>query len=401
MAKIKILSVREITTKPNGYYADGGNLFLRVRDDSRVWMFRYKQSGKQISIGLGATHTRNVTEAREIAELMRKAIANGEDPACVLSTPNEPYVMTFKECAIALIESKRPSWRNAKHAMQWSNTLEQYAYPLIGHKRPADVTLSDIKTILSSLWETKTETASRLRMRIEAVLTYAIVMEQSDRRNPARWKDNLDMILPSPQKIKKTKHFPAAPYNDVPRIMSELRNKNCISAYCLRFTILTAARSGEARGALWSEISENLRVWTIPEERMKSGREHAVPLCDEVVEILKIMYQWRIDNNERVFPGGRGGGLLSDVAVNKTLHKVAPAVTTHGFRSAFRIWGAETTATPSAVLELALAHVNQNRVEAAYQRSDLFERRRELMVAWGSYCGSIGNIVQLDAGRVA
>lgn len=400
MAKIKILSVREITTKPNGYYADGGNLFLRVRDDSRVWMFRYKQSGKQISIGLGATHTRNVAEAREIAELMRKAIANGKDPASVLSTPNEPYVMTFKECAFALIESKRPTWSNEKHAMQWSNTLAQYAYPLIGDKRPADVTLGDIKAILSPLWETKTETASRLRMRIEAVLAYAIVVEQSDRRNPARWKDNLDKILPSPQKIKKPTHFPAASYNDVPRIMSELRNKDCISAYCLRFTILTAARSGEARGALWREISEDLRIWIIPAERMKARREHAVPLCDEVVEILKIMHQWRIDNNEKVFPGGRGG-LLSDVAVNKTLHKVAPAVTTHGFRSAFRIWGAETTATPSAVLELALAHVNQNRVEAAYQRSDLFERRRELMAAWGSYCGSFGEVVQLRREKLA
>lgn len=232
-------------------------------------------------------------------------------------------------------------------------------------------------------------------MRLEAVLAYAIVEEQSDRRNPARWKDNLDMILPSPQKIKKPMHFAAAHYSDVPRIMSELRSKNSISAYCLRFIILTAARSGEARGALWSEISKDLTRWTIPAARMKAQREHAVPLCDEAIEILKIMLQWRMNESELIFPGGRGG-LISDVAVNKTLHSVAPNVTTHGFRSAFRIWGAETTATPSAVLELALAHVNQNRVEAAYQRSDLFERRRELMSIWGRFCIQSGNVLSLQ-----
>lgn len=391
MAKIKILSPREVATKPDGYHADGANLFLRVRGDSRVWIFRYKKDGKQVSIGLGATHTRGITEAREVATLMRNAIANNKDPASIL---HKPDVKTFQQCAEALIESKRPSWRNVKHATQWVNTLAQYAYPTIGDKRPEDITLADIKAILLPLWTTKTETASRLRMRLEAVLAYAIVEEQSDRRNPARWKDNLDMILPSPQKIKKSVHFAAAHYSDVPRIMSELRNKNSISSYCLRFTILTAARSGEARGALWSEISKDLKIWTIPASRMKAQREHAVPLCDEAVEILKIMLQWRMNESELIFPGGRGG-LISDVAVNKTLHGVAPNVTTHGFRSAFRIWGAETTATPSAVLELALAHVNQNRVEAAYQRSDLFERRRELMKLWGDFCKSTNHVMAL------
>lgn len=176
--------------------------------------------------------------------------------------------------------------------------------------------------------------------------------------------------------------------------MSELRTKDCMSAYCLRFTILTAARSGEARGALWSEISADFKSWTIPGSRMKAGREHAVPLCDEAIEILKIMKQWRMNEAKLIFPGSRGT-LLSDVAVNKTLHNVAPNVTTHGFRSSFRIWGAETTATPSAVLELALAHVNQNRVEAAYQRSDLFEKRRELMTLWGDFCKSTNHVLAL------
>ena len=394
MAKIKLLTARDITTKPDGYHADGANLFLRVRGDSRVWMFRYKKDGKQISIGLGATHTRNLTEVRDIAAQMRNAIANGEDPASVINKQNETPSMTFKDYAELLIEAKKPTWDNVKHATQWSNTLAQYAYPIIGHKYPADITLADIKAILVPLWNSKTETASRLRMRIEAVLSYAIVDEQSDRRNPARWKDNLDALLPSPHKIKKITHFASAPYNDVPRIMSELRSKDCMSAYCLRFTILTAARSGEARGALWSEISADFKSWTIPGSRMKAKREHAVPLCDEAVEILKIMQRWRMNDAELIFPGSRGT-LLSDVAVNKTLHSIAPNVTTHGFRSSFRIWGAETTATPSAVLELALAHVNQNRVEAAYQRSDLFEKRRELMKIWGDFCKSTNHVMAL------
>lgn len=400
MAKIKILSPRQVTTKPNGYYADGSNLFLRVRDDSRVWIFRYKKDGKQISIGLGSINARSLDEVRDIAALMRNALANGKDPAELIKRP-ESNVPTFKEVALELIEAKRPSWRNAKHAQQWSNTLEQYAYPTIGQKIPADVTLVDIKEILLPLWTTKTETANRLRMRIEAVLDYAAVHDSSDRRNPARWKGNLDMVLPPIRKVKKTTHFASAPYSDVPRIMSELRSKNSLSAYCLRFTILTATRSGEARGALWSEINLEAGVWTIPATRMKAEREHAIPLCAEAIEILKTMQHWQMGNVvNRVFESARGG-LLSDVAVNKTLHSIAPDVTVHGFRSSFRVWGAETTATPSAVLELALAHVNQNRVEAAYQRSDLFERRRELMNAWGSYCNDVGKIVLMMKEKTA
>ena len=324
---------------------------------------------------------------------MRNAIANDNDPAEFV-TQDKSKSMTFKECALALIESKRPSWSNEKHVQQWSNTLAQYVYPSLGDKYPADITLTDVKDVLSPLWTTKTETANRIRMRIEAVLDYAAVHESSDRRNPARWKGNLDKILAAPNKIKKTTHFASAPYSDVPRIMSALRHKDCLSAYCLRLTILTATRSSEARGALWSEICLDKKIWTIPAERMKAKRDHTIPLCDEAIEILQIMMKWRMNNAALVFPGTRGG-LISDVAINKTLHAIASDVTVHGFRSSFRVWGAETTSTPSAVLELALAHVNRNRVEAAYQRSDLFDRRRELMTVWGEYCGTFGEVVQL------
>lgn len=231
-------------------------------------------------------------------------------------------------------------------------------------------------------------------MRMEAVLDYAAVIENSDRRNPARWKGTLDKLFPAPRKIAKRIHFASAPYTDVPHIMFKLREKNTLSAYCLRFIILTAARSMEARSAFWREVDFENKVWRIPAARMKAEREHAVPLCDEAIEILKKMRELQSSTAELVFQGERGG-LLSDVSINKTLHGITSNCTVHGFRSSFRIWGAEMTSTPSAVLELALAHVNQNKTEAAYQRSDLFERRRGLMDAWASFCMSKSNIVFL------
>ncbi len=326
---------------------------------------------------------------------MLNALAGGNDPAALVRVKPPGAAMTFRECAIELIAAKRSGWRSAKHARQWASTLETYAYPVIGDERPADVSLADVKAILLPIWATKTETATRLRQRIEAVLDYAAVHDDDQKRsNPARWRGVLDKVLPPARKVSTRHHHAAAPYSAVPRIMALLRDRNFMSAYCLRFTILTAARSGEARGALWAEIDMEARVWAIPAGRMKANKSHRVPLCDEAMAILATMQQWRHDGSALVFPSPRGG-LLSDVGLNKGLHIVAPDVTTHGFRSSFRDWGAETTAFPSAVLELALAHVNKDKVEAAYQRSDLFERRRELMTAWGSYCGGMGKVIQL------
>jgi integrase len=398
MAKIKLLTARQVETLPAGFHSDGGNLYLRVRDSlARSWVFRYKTAGKVIEIGLGPVADRSLAQAREVAAKMRTAMAEGMDPGTLVRVKRDTSAKTFKEYAKELIASKRAGWRNAKHVQQWENTLEQYANPTLGDKLPSDVTLADVKAILTqrgedklSLWETKTETATRLRQRIEAVLDYAAVHEgDHSRNNPARWKGVLDKVLPAARKVAKKTHHSAAPYADVPAIMASLRDKQSLSAYCLRFTILTAARSGESRGALWSEIDMTSRTWTVPDNRMKAGRVHRVPLCDEAMQILTTMEDWRREDSESVFPGLRGG-LLSDVAVNKTLHAIAPAVTVHGFRSSFRQWGAEATTFPSAVLELALAHVNKDKVEEAYQRSDLFERRRELMAAWGQYCADSG-----------
>ena len=396
MAKtIELITPISVKTLPTGFHADGGNLYLRVKDTgARNWVFRYKVAGKVTELGLGAISSRSLKQAREIANKMRTAVKEGNNPALLVKTKLDTQAKTFKDYALELIEAKRAGWRNAKHAQQWENTLDQFAYPKIGNKLPANISLADVKSILLDMWATKTETAVRLRGRIEAVLDYAIVHEDVDRRNPARWKGNLDKVLPPPKKVTQVIHHPSADYIDVPHIMSRLREKDSTSAHNLRFTILTAARSGESRGALWSEIDMYKKVWTIPAERMKAGREHKVPLCDEAIEILDIMKKWNIKNSNIVFMGGRET-YTTDVAVNKTLHAIIPDVTVHGFRSSYRVWGAETTSTPSAVLELALAHVNQNEVEAAYQRSDLFERRRDLMTAWGNYCKTKGNVVHL------
>lgn len=380
-----IISPNTVKTLPTGFHADGGNLYLRVKDTgARSWVFRYKKAGKAKELGLGSTTSRSLKQARVLASKMRSAIGEGKNPAPLVKEKLDLSVKTFKEWALELIQSKRAGWRNVKHAQQWENTLEQFAYPRLGDKIPADITLADVKGILLPMWTTTTETAVRLRGRIESVLDYAAVHEDADRRNPARWRGNLDKVLPPPKKIAKVKHHPAADYNDVPKIMEALRTKDSLSAYNLRFTILTAARSGESRGALWSEIDIPNKVWTIPAKRMKAEREHKVPLCDEAIEILAMMKKWNVENSEFVFSSRKNS--ISDTAVNKTLHLINPNITVHGFRSSFRVWGAETTLTPSAVLELALAHVNQNEVEAAYQRSDLFERRRDLMTSWGDYC---------------
>ncbi len=321
--------------------------------------------------------------------------AAGTDPAMVIRKPAEDRRQTFEQCASELIEAKRPGWRNPKHAQQWKNTLRDYVHPSIGGKPPVEVTLADVKAILLPLWASKTETAQRVRGRIEAVLDYAAVHGLCDgTRNPARWKGTLDKVLPPPRKVSQVEHHAAAAYGDVPRIVSALNSKAHVSALCLRFVILTACRSSEGRGATWDEIDLAAATWTIPAARMKAGRPHRVPLPPQALAILETMALQRRPSVDRVFPGARDG-LLSDVAMNKTLHGVAPGVTVHGFRSAFRTWCEEQTSAPRSVTEAALAHVNADRVEAAYQRSDLFDRRRELMARWADFCTGLGRVIAL------
>ncbi len=389
------LSPRQVDTLPEGFHSDGGNLYLRVKGGSRAWVYRFKDKGRVRELGLGSVKERKLKSARDLAADLRAAYADGRDPADLLRRDDKPQGMTFQQCAEALIEAKRPGWRNAKHAQQWANTLRDYAYETLGAKDPTAITIADIKAILLPMWATKTETATRVRQRIEAVLDYAAVHDLCDgTRNPARWKGMLDKVLPKPDKVRTKVHHAAAPYADLPRIMAALHDKEHVSALALRFIILTACRSGEGRGAMWDEIDLDAKLWTIPAARMKAAKPHRVPLADDAVAILRTMQEWRREACTLVFPGARGG-LLSDVAVNKTLHSIAPDVTVHGFRSAFRDWAAEQTAFPARVCELCLAHGNPDKVEAAYQRSDLFAKRRELMDAWAKFCGGHGNVMHI------
>jgi integrase len=273
-----------------------------------------------------------------------------------------------------LLQARGAGFAFAPHSVS-GHVAEQYAFPVIGSKPPAEVTLADVKAILLPMWASKTATAQRVRGRIEAVLDYAAVHDLCDgTRNPARWKGMLDKVLPSPRKVATRAHHAAAPYGDVPRIMAALADKAHVSAQCLRFIILTACRSGEARGATWDEIDLGTATWTIPPARMKATRAHRVPLSAPALEIIKTMMALRRPGVDRVFPGARDG-LLSDVAVSLTLHSIAPDVAVHGFRSSFRVWCEEQTSYPRSVTEAALAHVNADKTEAAYQRSDLFDRQ--------------------------
>lgn len=418
MAKINQLTKRAVDTLGAGFHSDGGNLYLRVKDGgARSWVFRYKVAGKVAELGLGPTHTRGLAEARTIAEAMRNALKNGNDPASVLAAKRDPNAMTFRKYAEQLIAEKQAHFKSGKHGKQWPATLEAYAYPVIGDKRPADVTLTDIETILRPIWKTKTETATRVRARIEKVLDYAFVAEGIEKRNPAIYRGNLEHRgFAQPRKVTPVKHHPAAPYADMPAVMAELRPLESTPALALRFTILTWARSTEVRDAHWREIDMARKLWTIPPRRMKAGREHVIPLCAEALEILKVM-RARNPDSEAVFPGAFGG-LLSDVAVNEVLHSlptvkrldaeatakarlnaraddsevVLHGATVHGFRSTARSWGAAKTNFPPFVLELALAHVNKDKVEAAYQRDNVIDTRRELMDEWCAYCRSTARL---------
>ena len=414
MAAINRLTALQVKNLGEGSHSDGGNLYLRVRGNGRRWVFRYKvpkgwpDEGKPVEIGLGSVNSRTLADARKLAARMRAEIEDNRDPALLLKPVAEPEAKTFSDYAAELIESKKSGWRNGKHLAQWPSTLAAYAYPFIGKKRPGAITFSDVQAILTPLWATKTETATRVRQRVEAVIDYAFVVEGIDRRNPARWKGNLDKIFPAPRKVAgKVKHHAAPPWAEVPGIMAKLREKDSTSAAVLRFSILTAARSMEVRAAEWSEIDRDKALWNVPEGRMKGGEAHTVPLSAEALEILdtaaerqraKLREAGSEDDaplTGRVFPGATGG-LLSDVAINKTLHAIMPDITAHGLaRSCFRDWGAEATSFPSAVLEAALAHKNADRVEAAYLRTKFLEKRVELMATWANFLNGGSNVMTL------
>ncbi|MCY0873299.1 MAG: tyrosine-type recombinase/integrase [Acidithiobacillus caldus] len=386
MAQIHKLTARKVETAGPGTYPDGGNLYLRVRSTgSRAWVLRYVTNGKAREIGMGSLDVLSLAEARNKAEAMRKAVAAGTDPVHVIRPPEERKPRTFQEVAHETIEALRPGWRNPKHAQQWANTLRDYAFPAFGAKPVADVTVDDVLRVLSPIWTSKTETATRLLQRIEAVLdrAAALVDRDRDRVNPATWKGNLEHLLPKAQKVKKRQHFAALPYSQLPVLMASLRKKQTVGALCLRVIVLTACRSNEIRGLQWDEIDMTAKTLTIPASRTKTGKAHTVPMSAEVVEIIERMAA--LGTVGTVFPNNKGRP-LSDVAVTKALRQFHPTATVHGMRSAFRDWAGDKTHHARETIESCLAHALDS-VEAAYRRGDAIEKRRAVMDDWARFLG--------------
>lgn len=378
-------------SKP-GLYSDGGGLYLQVaKGASKSWIFRFMIAGKSRYMGLGSIDTFSLREARERAKEARKLVADGIDPIdarrerVVAARADDAKLVSFSQAAERYIKAHEAGWKNPKHADQWRNTLATYAYPIIGPLSVAKVDTAHIMQIIEPIWTEKTETASRVRGRIESVLDWATARRYRTGENPARWRGHLDKLLPARSKVKKVRHHPAMLYTDLPAFMQRLRALDSISAKALEFTILTAVRTSEAIGATDAEFDLATKVWTVPAERMKANRPHRVPLSDRVLEILKTTP--REANSPYVFPGAKRGRPLSNMAMLELLQGMqgTEGLTVHGFRSTFRDWAAERSTFPREIAEAALAHVLKDKTEAAYQRGDLLEKRSKLMVAWAGF----------------
>lgn len=380
--------------KDRGLYSDGGGLYLQVTPAGvKSWLFRYMRNGKARGMGLGPLYVVSLAEARVKAHECRRLLHEGVDPLDAKRQKTdaerleEAKMLTFQQCATKYIVNHKAGWKNAKHADQWTNTLATYAYPLIGEIPVAMVSLPLIIKILEPIWTTKTETASRLRGRMEAVLDWATVSGFRSGDNPARWKGHLDKLLPKRSKVQKVQHHPALPYSAMSQFMADLASQEGISRYALELLILTAARTNEVVKATFSEFDLQAKTWTIPAERMKAGREHNVPLSDRAIQIVKYMQEFAQSNH--VFPGLRPRTSLSNMAMLQLLKRMKrDNLTAHGFRSTFRDWAGECTNHPREVCEAALAHLIKDKAEAAYARGDLFVKRAKLMSDWATYCYS-------------
>jgi integrase len=381
--------------KEPGMHSDGGGLYLQVTEGAdgtprKSWLFRYTVGGRERQMGLGPLSDVSLAEARERAVGARELRRAGKDPISerqALRAENAllaAKAISFDECAKAYIAAHHAGWRNAKHASQWTNTINTYCAPVLGRLPVQLVDVTVVMKVLEPIWTTKPETASRVRGRIERILDWAKVRGYRDGDNPARWRGHLDHLLPARGKVRRVKHHAALPYAQLPTFMSALRTRNATAARALEFAILTAARTGEIIGAKWEEVDFAGRVWVIPAERMKAGQEHRVPLSDHALEILTRMK--KAQESDFVFPGDRRA-TLSNMAFLMLLRRMKrDDITAHGFRSTFRDWVEEQTDTPRAVAEMALAHTIGSAVEAAYRRGDLFEKRRVLMSKWANFC---------------
>jgi integrase len=399
------LSALKVKTAPPGRYGDGNGLYLLVRSpEARFWIFRFTISGKMREMGLGRAGPDpaavTLAEARAKAADLHKQVRSGIDPLeqkksdalAIAAKAQQDAIaaITFRKVADHYIAAHEKSWRNPKHRSQWSSTLETYAYPHFGALPVAEVETSHVLAALEPIWTTKAETATRVRGRIESVLDYARSRGWRTADNPARWKGHLSNLLAARSKVAPVTHHAALPWRDIAAFMTELRAQKGLGAKALQFTILTAARSGEALGARWREVDLSHAVWTIPGSRMKAGREHRVPLSPSALTLLREMAELRRSDSPDalVFPSANASTTpLSNMAMAMVLRRMArDDLTVHGFRSTFRDWAGEATSTPKEVAEAALAHVIGNKTEAAYARGDLFVKRVGLMQAWAQFC---------------
>ncbi|MGB4912056.1 MAG: integrase arm-type DNA-binding domain-containing protein [Candidatus Dechloromonas phosphoritropha] len=396
------LSALQVTklTKP-GLYGDGGGLTLQITaTGAKSWLLRYMVAGKPFGMGLGPTHTVSLAEARQKALDARKLLIDGINPLAarkqkqIAAALAEAKMMTFDQCAEAYILAHKAGWKNAKHCDQWTNTLNTYASPVFGHLPVAEIDTGLVVKCLTPIWESKTETASRVRGRIESVLGWATTSGYRTGENPARWKGHLENLLATISKSSRTKNHPSLPWQRIGAFMSALRAREGVSPRAVEFAILTACRSGEVRGARWAEFDTAGKVWTIPAERMKAKREHEVPLSDAALALLASMPK---DSDDDVVFAGTKGQPLSDMSLTAVIRRMngddkpvwadanGDCVTVHGFRSSFRMWAAETTNYPREVAEHALAHQLPDAVERAYQRGSQFAKRAALMAEWAVY----------------
>jgi integrase len=389
-------------------HCDGGGLYLQVTQGAdgapcRSWLYRYVLYGRERQMGLGSLNDTTLAEAREKASGARKRRGQGDDPidakrahraAAALARAK---VMSFDQCRDAYIAAHRAGWRNAKHAAQWTSTLDAYVTPVFGQLPVGAIDTGLVTKALEPIWSAKTETASRVRGRIEAILDWAKVRGYRGGENPARWRGHLDSLLPARSKVRRVEHHAALPFTEIGAFMAQLREQSSTAARALEFTILTAARTGEVLGARWDEIDVDAAVWTVPSDRMKGAREHRVPLSAAALAVIENMQTRR--ENDYVFPGDRRDR-LSGRAMDMLLRRMGREVTVHGFRSSFRDWAAEHTNFAREVAEAALAHVVGDKVEAAYRRGDLFDKGRRLMTAWADFCNEApasGTVVPLRA----
>jgi len=393
--KAKVLGALDVSRLARegepGLHAVGGvaGLHLQVDDGgARSWILRVTIGDRRPDMGLGGYPDVTLAGAREAARAARAKIKAGIDPIAEARAARSVLkaamagAWTFDACATDYIKAKASEWKNAKHAKQWTNTLTKYASPKIGTLQVRDVELPHVLSVIEPIWSTKTETANRVRNRMELVLDWATVRGYRKGLNPARWRGHLDKVLAKPSKVSKVAHHPALPDVDVGAFMRDLRKGEGMGARALEFVILTACRSGEVRGATWQEIDLGAATWTIPASRMKADREHRVPLSVPALRLLRALP--RIPGVDLVFAAPRGG-VLSDMTLTAVLRRMSVDVVPHGFRSTFRDWCSERTNYPHEVAEMALAHAVGNRTEAAYRRGDLFEKRRELMTLWAKF----------------